>query len=175
MTITYTDLIEWAEAQKRQKFTWLEDHGPRSKHPRPEAEAQEARYRDARFRPCSLQGEGIRVMSTQGLYLRLFDRRQESVSCRRCRRGAEHRIRAGVQRRGIALSLCIRPIFAKQLSCIRGRPHDLNAVEIGKINDDAFVPGLSHFDIPILFASPTSVVRNRSGRIAAAWKGSTAA
>ncbi|WP_153319573.1 hypothetical protein [Sinorhizobium medicae] len=40
MTITYTDLIEWAEAQKRQKFTWLEDHGPRSKHPRPETEAE---------------------------------------------------------------------------------------------------------------------------------------
>ncbi|MDW9634552.1 hypothetical protein GYB73_00890 [Sinorhizobium meliloti] len=38
--MTYTDLIEWAEAQKRQKFTWLDDHGPRSKRPRPETEAE---------------------------------------------------------------------------------------------------------------------------------------
>jgi hypothetical protein len=36
----YHDLIEWAEAQKRQKFTWLDDHGPRSKRPRPETEAE---------------------------------------------------------------------------------------------------------------------------------------
>jgi hypothetical protein len=38
--ITYADLIDWAEAQKRQKFTWLEDHGPRSKRPRPETETE---------------------------------------------------------------------------------------------------------------------------------------
>lgn len=40
MTISHTAIIEWAEAQKRQKFTWLEDHGPRSKRPRPETEAE---------------------------------------------------------------------------------------------------------------------------------------
>lgn len=39
MTIADTDLIDWAEAQKRQKFTWLDDHGARSKRPRPETEA----------------------------------------------------------------------------------------------------------------------------------------
>lgn len=39
MTIADTDLIDWAEAQKRQKFTWLEDHGPRSKRPRAAGEA----------------------------------------------------------------------------------------------------------------------------------------
>ncbi|ASP86402.1 hypothetical protein CDO26_05690 [Sinorhizobium meliloti] len=32
--------MEWAEAQKRQKFTWLEDHGPRSKRPRAAGEAE---------------------------------------------------------------------------------------------------------------------------------------
>ncbi len=37
--ITPAALIEWAEAQKRQKFTWLEDHGPRSKRPRAAGEA----------------------------------------------------------------------------------------------------------------------------------------
>ncbi|WP_234936481.1 hypothetical protein J4T90_19250 [Sinorhizobium medicae] len=35
-----TAIIEWAEAQKRQKFTWLEDHGSRSKRPRPETETE---------------------------------------------------------------------------------------------------------------------------------------
>ena len=40
MTISHDIIIEWAEAQKRQKFTWLEDHGPRSKRPRPETEAE---------------------------------------------------------------------------------------------------------------------------------------
>ncbi|WP_085026862.1 hypothetical protein [Ensifer aridi] len=38
--ITPPAVIEWAEAQKRQKFTWLEDHGPRSKRPRPETETE---------------------------------------------------------------------------------------------------------------------------------------
>lgn len=63
---------------------------------------------------------GSRVMPTQGFNPRLFDRREESVSCRRCRGGAEHRIRAGVQRRGIASAVRIRPVFAKQLSRISG-------------------------------------------------------
>lgn len=36
-------LIEWAEAQKRQKFTWLDDHGPKSKRPRPEGEIENKR------------------------------------------------------------------------------------------------------------------------------------
>jgi hypothetical protein len=40
MSISYADLIDWSEAQKRQKFTWLDDHGPRSKRPRPETEAE---------------------------------------------------------------------------------------------------------------------------------------
>ncbi|MDW9598126.1 hypothetical protein GOA86_06970 [Sinorhizobium meliloti] len=40
MSISYADLIDWAEAQKRQKFTWLDDHGPRSKRPRAETEAE---------------------------------------------------------------------------------------------------------------------------------------
>ncbi|WP_412549046.1 hypothetical protein [Sinorhizobium meliloti] len=40
MTISHAAIIDWAEAQKRQKFTWLEDHGPRSKRPRPETEAE---------------------------------------------------------------------------------------------------------------------------------------
>lgn len=40
MTISHATIIEWAETQKRQKFTWLEDHGPRSKRPRPETEAE---------------------------------------------------------------------------------------------------------------------------------------
>jgi hypothetical protein len=40
MTISHSTIIEWAEGQKRQKFTWLEDHGPRSKRPRPETEAE---------------------------------------------------------------------------------------------------------------------------------------
>ncbi|RVG96733.1 hypothetical protein CN221_11260 [Sinorhizobium meliloti] len=38
--MTPAALIEWAEAQKRQKFTWLEDHGPRSKRPRAAGEAE---------------------------------------------------------------------------------------------------------------------------------------
>lgn len=38
--INPSTIIEWAEAQKRQKFTWLDDHGARSKRPRPETEAE---------------------------------------------------------------------------------------------------------------------------------------
>lgn len=38
--MNYAAIIEWAEAQKRQKFTWSEEHGPRSKRPRPEGEAE---------------------------------------------------------------------------------------------------------------------------------------
>ena len=40
MKITYAELVEWAEAQKRQKFTWLDDHGPTSKRARPETESE---------------------------------------------------------------------------------------------------------------------------------------
>ncbi|QFI65767.1 hypothetical protein EKH55_0893 [Sinorhizobium alkalisoli] len=52
MVITPSAIIEWAEAQKRQKFTWLEDHGPRSKRPRPETEA-ENKLRDAVIALCN--------------------------------------------------------------------------------------------------------------------------
>lgn len=39
-TITPAAIIDWADGQIRQKRVWLDDHGPRSKRPRPETESE---------------------------------------------------------------------------------------------------------------------------------------
>ena len=40
MAIKAKDIVEWCEKSIRQKKVWLEDHGRRSKHPRPEMEIE---------------------------------------------------------------------------------------------------------------------------------------
>ncbi len=39
-TITPAAIIDWADGQILQKRVWLDDHGPRSKRPRPETESE---------------------------------------------------------------------------------------------------------------------------------------
>ena len=43
MAIKATHIVEWCERQLRQKDTWLRDHGPKSKKPRPEMEIDNKR------------------------------------------------------------------------------------------------------------------------------------
>lgn len=145
---------------------WSQERGGRAHGPRSGRSSHDKGPKTscvAMLVPLQLSAKGgTRVTSAEGLELRLFNRCYESVSCRRGRGGTKHRVCAGVQSSSVCASVHFRPVFAKQASCTRGRPHDLDTIEIGNFDDYAFIPCRGHVDIPVLFGGLTEFPLNRS-------------
>lgn len=81
---------------------------------------------------------------------------------------AHHGVRARVDRRAVSTSMIYRPTVDEQVCSVSGVPHDLYAVEIRQINDDALAPSDTHYKVPSGESALTRGERDCSNLAAAA-------
>jgi len=88
------------------------------------------------------------MISSEQINLRLADRCHEGDPRTLPRTYAHHGVRARVDGRAVSTSMIHGPTVDEQAYSVSGVPHDLYAVQIRQIKDDALVPNGTHYKIP---------------------------
>lgn len=87
------------------------------------------------------------MISSEQINLRLADRCHEGDP-RTFPVYAHHGVRARVDGRAVSTSMIHGPTVDEQAYSVSGVPHDLYAVQIRQIKDDALAPNGTHYKIP---------------------------
>lgn len=108
------------------------------------------------------------MISSEQINLRLVDRCYEGDPRTLPQTYAHHGVRARVDGRAVSTSMIHGPTVDEQACSVSGVPHDLYAVEIRQINDDALAPSDTHYKVPSGESALTRGERDCSNLAAAA-------